>query len=404
MLRILWISMCVPYDKVAHAGGQIENFYVKGLNKSIPVSMITFANYDEMELVDLDSYGIEADVYVAPKWSIRKFIYALTKRLRGWNPFSSKLILEPWQEFFIKRNLLRRKENGDIPSVIVIEWTQPILLTDWIKKQFPGVPVIAIEEDVSFLSYERQYLSEKNFLFRHYKKKKYTTLKKSELFQLGYADLVILNNYKDYNLLLQKGICKEKMWVWTPYFQSMKDLVYIGDTKDILFYGAMGRYENYASAIWFIKNVLYKIKDPDVRLIILGSRPHPSLQKYAGNRVVITGFVDDIRPYFQHSLCLVAPLILGAGIKIKIIESLTAGLPILTNDIGIEGIPAEDGKSYYHCNTPDDYIEKIQFLLNNKSYAKVMSDNEKKLADEIYDYDKSLEIFVKKVTDMVFKE
>ena len=44
------------------------------------------------------------------------------------------------------------------------------------------------------------------------------------------------------------------------------------------------------------------------------------------------------------------------------------------------------------------------FLLNNKSYAKVMSDNEKKLADEIYDYDKSLEIFVKKVTDMVFKE
>ena len=72
MLRILWISMCVPYDKVAHAGGQIENFYVKGLNKSIPVSMITFANYDEMELVDLDSYGIEADVYVAPKWS---FLY-----------------------------------------------------------------------------------------------------------------------------------------------------------------------------------------------------------------------------------------------------------------------------------------------------------------------------------------
>ena len=45
------------------------------------------------------------------------------------------------------------------------------------------------------------------------------------------------------------------MWVWTPYFQSMKDLTYIGDTKDILFYGAMGRYENYASAIWFIKNV-----------------------------------------------------------------------------------------------------------------------------------------------------
>lgn len=395
--------MCAPYDKVAHAGGKIENFYVKGLNKSIPVSMITFANYDEMELVDLDSYNIKADVYVAPKWSIRKFIYALTKRLRGWNPFSIKFILEPWQEFYIKRNLLRRKKNGDIPSAIIIEWTQPILLTEWIKKQFPGVPIIAIEEDVSFLSYERQYLNEKKFIFRCYKQKRYTTLKKSELLQLGYADLVILNNYKDYNLLLREGMSKEKMWVWTPYFQSMKDLTYIGDTKDILFYGAMGRYENYASAIWFIKNVLYKIKDTEVRLVVLGSRPHPSLQKYAGNRVIITGFVDDIRPYFQHSLCLVAPLILGAGVKIKIIESLTAGLPVLTNDIGIEGIPAEDGKSYYHCNKPEDYIEKIQLLLDDRSYAQAMSINEKNLANEIYDYDKSLEIFVKKVSDMACK-
>ena len=395
--------MCAPYDKVAHAGGQIENFYFKGLNKSIPVSMITFANYDEMELVDLDSYNIKADVYVAPKWSIRKFIYALTKRLRGWNPFSIKFILEPWQEFYIKRNLLRRKKNGDILSAIIIEWTQPILLTEWIKKQFPGVPIIAIEEDVSFLSYERQYLNEKKFIFRCYKQKRYTTLKKSELLQLGYADLVILNNYKDYNLLLREGMSKEKMWVWTPYFQSMKDLTYIGDTKDILFYGAMGRYENYASAIWFIKNVLYKIKDTEVRLVVLGSRPHPSLQKYAGNRVIITGFVDDIRPYFQHSLCLVAPLILGAGVKIKIIESLTAGLPVLTNDIGIEGIPAEDGKSYYHCNKPEDYIEKIQLLLDDRSYAQAMSINEKNLANEIYDYDKSLEIFVKKVSDMACK-
>lgn len=403
MLGILWISMCAPYDKVAHAGGKIENFYVKGLNKSIPVSMITFANCDEMDLVDLESYNIKADVYVAPKWNIRKFIYALTKRLRGWNPFSSKFFLEPWQEFYIKKNLLQRKKSGDIPSVIIIEWTQPILLTDWIRKHFPGVPIVAIEEDVSFLSYERQYLNEKKFIFRCYKQKRYTTLKKSELLQLGYADLVILNNYKDYNLLLREGMSKEKMWVWTPYFQSMKDLTYIGDTKDILFYGAMGRYENYASAIWFIKNVLYKIKDTEVRLVVLGSRPHPSLQKYAGNRVIITGFVDDIRPYFQHSLCLVAPLILGAGVKIKIIESLTAGLPVLTNDIGIEGIPAEDGKSYYHCNKPEDYIEKIQLLLDDRSYAQAMSINEKNLANEIYDYDKSLEIFVKKVSDMACK-
>lgn len=396
MGNILWISACVPYDKVPHAGGKIENFYIKGLKNELPVELVTFADSAEMPDVDLREYGIKADIYLFPEWGLRKIIFGVANRLRRYNPFSKKIMLSPFQELCIKKNLIERSKKMKKPSVIIIEWTQMIMLSSWIKILFPDVPIIAIEEDVSFLSYERRYLNENNRFMKLYKKKQYLTLRKSELEQLSISDFIIVNNYKDYNLLIENNINKNKLWTWTPYFQSMIDLDYIGDSKDVLFYGAMNRYENYASAIWFIENVLPKV-DVSVRLVILGGNPHASLKKYAGERVVITGFVDDIQPYFQHSLCLVAPLVLGAGVKIKIIESLSAGLPILTNDIGIEGIPAENRKTYFHCDSPEDYVKIIHFLLKNADKKMQMSMAEKNLVKEIYDCDKSLKEFIKKV-------
>lgn len=401
MSKVLWISMCVPYDKVPHAGGKIENFYVKGLNKECIVEMITFANNSEVKDIDLHKYGINADIYVSPRFSLKKIFYAISTRMRLYNPCSNKMLLAPWQELYTKKNLIARKKSGNIPSVIVIEWTQHILLSEWIKKQFPSVPIVAIEEDVSFLSYERQYLNEKNFFLKQYKKKKYETLRKSELKQLKYADLVIVNNFKDYNLLIRNGLEEKQLWTWTPYFQSMLDLEYSGDSRDILFYGAMNRYENYASAIWFIKNVLPKLDGQKVRFVIVGGNPHHSLKKYVSDNVIITGFVDDIRPYFKHCLCLVAPLVLGAGVKIKIVESLTAGLPILTNNIGIEGIPAENGKSYFHCDSPDDYVRTINLLLHNSGLKRSISNNEKELAKRVYDYDISLKNFIRKIKKLI---
>ena len=70
--------------------------------------------------------------------------------------------------------------------------------------------------------------------------------------------------------------------------------------------------------------------------------------------ITVTGFVKEISKYFEQSLCLVAPLVLGAGIKIKVLEAMSAGLPVLTNQIGIEGIPAQNGIHYYYCERPQE--------------------------------------------------
>ena len=64
-MKLLWISQYVPYDSVPHAGGQIENYYIKRLNKTgdFDITLYTFGTYKEKDKIDLSEYGIKSDVY-----------------------------------------------------------------------------------------------------------------------------------------------------------------------------------------------------------------------------------------------------------------------------------------------------------------------------------------------------
>jgi len=161
----------------------------------------------------------------------------------------------------------------------------------------------------------------------------------------------------------------------------------------------MGRTENSLSAIWFINNVMPLLKNTNCRFVVIGSNPPKELLQYKSDRIHITGFVEAIDPFFKKSLCLVAPLVLGAGIKVKVLEGLSAGIPVLTNSIGIEGIPAKKNTDYFFCQTPNDYAEVIRRLVNNNktnvgTYAKT-------LINKYFLIDESLEKYKNIVMDIV---
>ena len=102
----------------------------------------------------------------------------------------------------------------------------------------------------------------------------------------------------------------------------------------------------------------------------------------------ITGFVENVEPYFETALCSLVPLLLGAGIKVKVLESMSAGVPVLTNNIGIEGIPAKDGLEYLHCETADDYISAITKLAGDEKLRNLLSENGRKFIKETFDYER----------------
>ena len=165
----------------------------------------------------------------------------------------------------------------------------------------------------------------------------------------------------------------------------------------MLFYGAMNRIENEISAEWFIKNVMPEIKDTGAKYVIVGNKPSDELKKYESDNVIITGFVQDIQPYFSSAMCLAAPIQAGAGVKVKILEAMAMGVPVLTNNIGIEGIEVDDGIHYYHCETPEDYNGKIRYIIQNRDEAEKVAQNALKFINDNYNLKNSFKEYSEKI-------
>lgn len=396
-MNVLWISLRVPYDQVRHASGRIENYYIKKLiqEDSIDLKLITFSKKSEIEIAKKDHflYNIDSDIYL---WdtSIRAKIERQLVKINPYDTYGGGTIPFYWSRINLSLKTLRFN-----PDVIILDWTEMLLFLPKFKEIFPNAKYISIEEDVLLLNFQRQYEHCSKSLKKYILKRKYERLRSLEIEQLKECDLVVLNNPKDKKLVEGYGV--RNTWCWSPYFQNLSSIItYKKKTKDILYYGSMSRPENHLSVMRLINKILPKIKDPEVRLIILGNGPQDSLIKLQSDRIIVTGFVDDITPYFESALCLCAPLVLGAGVKIKIIESMSAGLIVLTNDIGIEGIPAVDRRDYLHCESNEDFIKYLDLLLTDEIDVHVFSDNAKRFVKAEYDNEKDSSKFLSLLFDL----
>lgn len=394
---VLWVSPYVPYDTVPHAGGKVHNFYLKYLSeKKVPVYLISICRPNERRKLDLDAYGIKNNlVYFSNRFDkkILRGLEGVNAKYNIFHPYAGKLyrcVANP-----LKSKLQELKKEQYNPQIIILQWTEAVLLLPYVKKIFPESKIIVIEEDVSYLYYYRAWQKSNNLLLKWINKEKYKRLKTKELDALNGTDTIILNNNKDKQLVLKENVNEEKIFTWCSYFQDMTKLSRKPEKKNIIFYGAMNRPENYLSAIWFIENVMPKIKDLDVKFTIIGAHPPKDLLKYANEKIEILGFVESIEPYFSEGMCLVAPLVMGAGIKIKVLEALSAGIPVLTNTIGIEGVGATDGLEYLHCETPEDYANGIREIFEDKIDTNAIAENAKRFISDNFNIEKSAEQFLK---------
>ncbi len=391
---ILWISAAVPYDKVPHAGGKIHNYYIKFLkaHSDCKLKLLSFYWAKEKEKIDLDSYGIDYDLIERKIWHLPDLLINAESILNPWNRYAG--INQNYIVMQLRKKLSEYKKQNTYPDIVLLQWTEMVVLIDVVKQYFPNAKYIAIEEEVKFLGYERKANDSKGLLRSLFNQVRYNKLKAIELKACATCDRVILNNPKDKDLLLRCGLNENILMEWQPYFDSFIDNPYLGHKKYIIFYGAMGRHENEEAALWLIHKVLPLIKDPECEILIIGSSPTAELKTEESRRVHILGFVDDIGSYFKEGLCFAAPLHKGAGIKIKILESMSSGIPVLTTDIGIEGIPAENGKEYFHCDSAQEYATVIDKLVTDEELRKSISVNAKRFIRDRFDLQKSGERFL----------
>lgn len=127
----------------------------------------------------------------------------------------------------------------------------------------------------------------------------------------------------------------------------------------MLFTGTMDFRPNVDAVRWFASRVLPSIatQHPGARFEIVGRSPSPAVQTLAMNNpsVVVTGSVEDVRPYMSRATAFVIPMRMGGGVRLKILEALAAGVPVVSTGMGAEGTGLTDGRELLIADIPREF-------------------------------------------------
>ena len=149
---------------------------------------------------------------------------------------------------------------------------------------------------------------------------------------------------------------------------------------------------------WIISDILPKIHH-NVKFMVIGKCPDDIKEKYKGNNhVIFTGRVDNLVEYIRKSQIFLSPILYGTGIKTKILEAMSMGVPVVTNDVGAEGIAADDGKEFWVRNDSIVIAEQVDYLLEHYDVALRVAEAGKKLVEDKYEWNRIWEGFQEVLT------
>jgi glycosyltransferase involved in cell wall biosynthesis len=157
----------------------------------------------------------------------------------------------------------------------------------------------------------------------------------------------------------------------------------------LLFVGAMDYHANIEAAVSFAHQVWPQLHTawPHLRLTLAGSNPAPAvraLTSIAG--IEVTGTVPDLRPYYHQAAAAIVPLRTGGGTRLKILEALAAGVPVVSTPIGAEGLSLTPGEHILLAESPASWHTSLERILTEPDYARALAVAGRDVAARLYDW------------------
>jgi glycosyltransferase involved in cell wall biosynthesis len=191
-------------------------------------------------------------------------------------------------------------------------------------------------------------------------------------------DLLTTTTKRDYQLV-RKDLPNQNMAVvqngaGNTFFE---DLGLKPEPLTMVFTGLFTHLPNSDGMIWFLDNIFPIILhlESQARIYVVGKSPTRQLLARASEKVIITGFVEDVRPYMARSQVFVIPLLAGGGIRGKALEAMAMKRPIVTTTIGVEGIHLRHEESALFADTPDAFAKAVVRLFLNPGLRERLADN-----------------------------
>lgn len=269
---------------------------------------------------------------------------------------------------------------------VVILSRAPIAIKhiDTVRESCPQAKVIFDTVDLQSLWWCRRAKIENSERLLRYAQE----LKMSELYVAQNSALTLVVSQLEKDLLLQE-VPSLNVEVASNIHHIIIPKRAFSERRDILFIGAFDHLPNVDAVTYFVNEILPLVKQslPDVRFYIAGSNPPRQVLSLRSGDIIVTGYVGDLTPYFESCKLSVAPLRYGAGVKGKINQSMSYGLPVVTTSIGAEGLEAIDGEDILIADSPADFAQKVVLLYDDEHLWRRLSENSIRNIEKYHSYD-----------------
>jgi glycosyltransferase involved in cell wall biosynthesis len=163
-----------------------------------------------------------------------------------------------------------------------------------------------------------------------------------------------------------------------------------GNKPRVLFMGTLSWMPNKDGINWYIDHVWPQVvsKMPSAELIICGKGADSNLVNKAANTkgVSYLGFVEDLNAVMETCKAAIIPLRFGSGMKIKTLDAMYRGLPVLSSNVGIDGLDVEHDNHALICQNDEEWVQQTISVLNEESKMQAMADRARALVRDKYVY------------------
>ena len=402
-MKILYIAHRIPYPP--NKGDKIRAFHeVKALAERAEVFLCALVDDPEDWKHESALRKFCSDVTLVPLRPYLKKILALQGFFTG-KPMSVLYFYEKKLQEAVDRLL----EEHDFDGIICFSGTS----AEYVFKSKQASKLVAASCDrprliMDFCDVDslkwREYAQRSNFPIGMIYRAEWQLLARFEAKTAQYFDNSILITEHEKQLFSKHVLNTDKLMVVgngvdTDYFKPVPDIAEEGPAPkkppEMLFVGAMDYHANIDGVCWFVEAVWPKITEqyPEALFTIVGRNPAQKVLALRKHRnIMVTGSVDDVRPYYQRATIVIVPLRIARGIQNKVLEAMAMGKAVVVSRSAFTGLEVQPGRDLLVADNELGFADCCNRLLGSPGLNSQLSVMSRKSVEVSYTWEKAMEV------------
>lgn len=382
--RVLIVKPVVPYPP--NQGTRVVSFeLIRALSEAFDVTVVTrtLSDEDELSARELEQWCERVEDVPAP--NRKSVLHRVGYKL--WYSIVSLVTRRSMKSLYDCPGALVRRVRNVVArtqfDLVIVEYWQLYPLLDIL----PADKTVLLTHDIDLLVARKRALLERRLFKKLSTVRRWLAEQREEVKTYQRVQRVLALTERDAEAV--RKLSKGRAHVDVLPFGLDVDGYAAPDVKrspkEVLFMGALSAGFNIDALEFFVQQIVPHLDAPDIRFTVVGGELPPTVAHFArDSRVDVTGRVDDITTCLARATCLVVPLRYGGGLRIRILEAMMAGTPVVSTAVGIAGMDFVPGRDFLLADESAAFAAHVVRLLEDTELAGNLSVNAAKRVRERY--------------------